>query len=938
MTRVPFRWKPTAEGLLFLSEEDLPTLSFPLEGVLEGFANPGFTLLEELWGEERVTEAPVGALLPYSEVYRLSPAERNILGIPEPDPSVRGQVHTSNWVNNDAFHIRMDCQQGTPGGVIQLLEEERTGPVFQTGDSVILVPESMWQVLEILDRGLPESVSDRFVHVARIQKAATPGMVALDAYLSNEAYVFPEAIGVEVEGISPDEIHLRATPEGIDESEFPGFALDERKSRTTYTARRGKRRRRLVLGPQDREAVDQLKDHRVLKGKDVPRFLANPEAYLPDGIDLSRFSPRVKGLIPIRYQSQPYLAIDKTAKRDWFAVTPQIELIPEPLPVEDPGGMRPFELDPGARSTGYSGPGKGEARDTTEPTPPIPPEEYRALCKEVADTGDPHVLHNGAWITIDPDRARSFLESWNQLEVDENGQLGIPRKKVSLILDVIPNTEVLEYVEERRQYHESPEVPEYPIPRTLNATLQPHQQIGYRWIRYLEERSLGGLLADDMGLGKTVQVIAFLTHLLEENRLAPTLLVVPKSLIQNWIREIRRFSPAIRLIYEHQGTARERNSHRIGLYEVVLTTYATLRRDQLLLGQVDWRAVICDEAQNVKNPTANVTAAIKGMKGLSRIAATGTPVENGLTELWCIMDFAQPGHLGSRREFRDLFERPIVEAGEGSPERLKAAETLHQRLVPHYVRRTKKDVMADLPEKSTRSYYLPLSERQAQLYGSVIRAIRRAETISIAGLQKLIQVCSHPRLLQPETGDVEASLADCPKLAATIDILAEIRDAKEKAVVFTRYKEMQRILQDSIRDRFGILPRVLNGDVAGENRLRIVDRFNDSPGFNVLILSPEAAGVGLNITGANHVIHYSRLWNPAKENQATDRVHRYGQTRPVTVHYPIVEGNGFRSVEEHLDQLLREKQSLAEDVLVPRDGLDLTAELAHRILQDDEKG
>ena len=410
---------------------------------------------------------------------------------------------------------------------------------------------------------------------------------------------------------------------------------------------------------------------------------------------------------------------------------------------------------------------------------------------------------------------------------------------------------------------------------------------------------------------------------------------MPLAVMVNWQRELKRFAPRIGHIHLHQGPYRQRDPNRLGLNDVVITTYATLRRDQIMLAKVDWTVVACDEAQNVKNPTANVTSAVKGMKASFRLACTGTPVENGLSELWCIVDFAQPGRLGSRREFRDTFERPLVDALDDTEDQEGHVARLRTQLHPHYIRRTKEEVLR-LPPKTEHTYEVGMSERQAAIYAQILAGVHRGETLPLVGLQRLITVCSHPLAL-PEANQSEDSkrlLEDAPKLRKTVEVLEEIRRTGAKVVIYTRLKAMQRILQTVILDKFGFDPSVLNGEVSGYHRHGIVEAFNAGRGFDAMILSPEAAGVGLNITGATHVIHYTRLWNPAKENQATDRVHRIGQTHEVAIHYPIVAGDGFKSVEQHLHDLLQEKLQLARNVLIPRKSLDFLSELERRVTSE----
>jgi len=474
------------------------------------------------------------------------------------------------------------------------------------------------------------------------------------------------------------------------------------------------------------------------------------------------------------------------------------------------------------------------------------------------------------------------------------------------------------------------------MPDAFDGELYPYQEFGYRWLRYLHENEYGGLLADEMGLGKTVQVAALLAHLAESGSLGPSLLVVPNSLVVNWRQELARFCPMIRGVLEYHGPARRRDPNFLGVWDLVITTYGTLRRDQLVLAEVDWQVIACDEAQNVKNPTTQVTSAAKGMKARMRLALTGTPVENGLSELWCIVDYVQPGKLGSWSDFRSRYERPLINAPD--EDKPMVAEQLQVQLGPHYVRREKAKVLKDLPAKSEYRELIGLSDIQERAYAMILKKRQENEMIALDALQRLIQICSHPALLNQSTGTAAEYLEACPKLEKTVEIMQEVQAVGEKVVIYTRFKHMQDILQEVVHARFGVFAPIINGEDAGRARQARVDEFNIAPGFGVLILSPEAAGVGLNITGANHVIHYTRLWNPAKENQATDRVHRIGQNRPVSVYYPIaVIGEEHTSVEEHMDRLLQEKSSLAKNVLWARESLSIVKDLDRAMTESEDQ-
>ena len=727
-----------------------------------------------------------------------------------------------------------------------------------------------------------------------------------------------DRMGVEVAASSPDEIHLRATAEGIDEAEFPGFAAGS--ARTVYTQfLKGGRRRRLVLTTGQRDALRHLQRNGTLSGTDVPRFFANPEAFLPEEIEVdpSEFSARVRGLVPVVYRSQPYVAVSPGERRGWFDAV---------------AGVGVSRMEGGPAEGGGTGSGPQGRED--EPEADIALDDFRNLAGAAERSGARYARFRDGWLEVDPDHARRFLDFLDKHPaLDDEGRRVLDADGRQLVLDVFPNTEAVEYAEGDGRSVSRPRIPVYEKPRSLLAKLYPHQKLGYNWMRHLHDSGWGGLLADDMGLGKSVQIIAFMSHLHDLGQLRPALIVAPVAVIANWQRELQRFAPAIPLAHEHRGSLRERHDPlNLARHDVVITSYSTLRRDQLLLGRVDWSVVACDEAQYVKNPTAGVTSAVKGLKTRFRLACTGTPVENGLSELWCIVDFVQPGRLGSRNEFRREFEQPLVGATEGDADARELVGRLRSRLNPHYIRRTKEEVL-DLPPKTEQSYEVAMSLRQAALYEEVLAGVMDKSVHPLAGLQRLITICSHP--LAIDCGGSGESpgrlLEDAPKLEQTVRILESVRKQGEKVVIYTRLRSMQRILQVVLRYRFGFEPRVLNGLVPGHNRHRIIDAFNDRPGFDVMVLSPEAAGVGLNITGATHVIHYTRLWNPAKENQATDRVHRIGQKLPVSVYYPVVAGNGFKSVEQHLHDLLMEKLELARNVLAPRKGLDVTAELERRV-------
>ena len=456
--------------------------------------------------------------------------------------------------------------------------------------------------------------------------------------------------------------------------------------------------------------------------------------------------------------------------------------------------------------------------------------------------------------------------------------------------------------------------------------MKDYQVQGYSFIRGHYEAGTGVLLADDMGLGKTVQIISFLSYLFDENQLSPALLVMPLSLIENWCSEMRKFLPAVAHIYVHQGNHRYRSPELIENNEVVMTSYETLARDQELLGRIRWSCVVCDEVQKVKNFHTLAASAVKGMNTSFRIAVTGTPVENRLSELWSIVDFVQPGLLGSYKVFRKTYEAPIQK---GAPEKEERVKELIDEIAPVFLRRKKEDVLAgQIPEKTDEIYPIAMCSPQRELYCKILRDREEEEkNCALGTIQKLMMLCSHPRLITKEmynTASASALEKESPKLAWTMEQLHEIKRKKEKVIIFTRYLAMQSILRQAIFEEFKIDAPIINGQIK-DNRLSIIHQFEASKGFNIMILSPKAAGVGLNIVAANHVIHYTREWNPAIENQATDRAYRIGQTKPVFVYYPVMECPQFSTVEERLNDLLKDKREIMKNVIIPTD-LEVTAE------------
>ena len=457
-----------------------------------------------------------------------------------------------------------------------------------------------------------------------------------------------------------------------------------------------------------------------------------------------------------------------------------------------------------------------------------------------------------------------------------------------------------------------------PIPQGIKATLRPYQERGFSWMYRNFRIGFGSIIADDMGLGKTLQVITLLQKLKDEGALAtklPALIVVPTGLVTNWQAEISRFAPSLS-VFTYHGS--QRNLKDFKDADILLTTYGVLRSDVTKLKKLSWLAVIIDEAQNIKNADTAQSKAVRSVPAKLHIAMSGTPVENRLSEFWSIMDFANQGYLGSTKGFKDEFVNPIQREGDR-----QVANRFRRITAPFLLRRLKSDktIISDLPDKIEQNELALLTERQAALYHETLeQAMQAIEGIEATDHKSLFvrqglvlqmilalkQICNHPALFL-KNGDFNPELSG--KTEMLLSLLESIVESGQKVLVFTQFREMGDMLQQMIEQRLGERPLFLHGGCSIKERQAMVDRFQQNiRGDQVFLLSLKAAGTGLNLTAASHVIHYDLWWNPAVEAQATDRAYRIGQHQNVLVHRFITQ-NTF---EERIDQMIQDKRHLAD--------------------------
>ena len=562
-------------------------------------------------------------------------------------------------------------------------------------------------------------------------------------------------------------------------------------------------------------------------------------------------------------------------------------------------------------------------------------DEFRLL----ASLKSPLVQIRGQWVQLDAEQIEAAIQFWQKQEMSgEFGllealqySLGAQETKGNLPVDeVIPEGWLAEWLEHLSQVEPLSELQQ---PSGLNGQLRPYQRYGFSWLSFFRRFRLGACLADDMGLGKTIQTIALLLH--EKEMLgalpAPTLLVCPTSVVTNWEREVKRFAPGLSTLV-HQGANRLRGEafvQAVQRVDMLLTSYALVRQDAETLQSIQWLGVVLDEAQNIKNPTAKQTQEARRLNSDFRLALTGTPVENRLSELWSIMHFLNPGFLGARQEFRSNFAIPIERYNDQD-----ATQRLKKLVSPFILRRVKTDarVIQDLPEKIETKVYCDLTEEQATLYQAVVQntlaQVEKSDLEKSSGMQRrglvlsmlmqLKQICNHPLQYLHQGGKGSPSGSDneiggrSGKLERLLEMLEEILAAGDRLLIFTQFAEMGGLLAGYLPQSTGSPVQFLHGSTPAKQRDQMVRRFQeDKNSPPIFILSLKAGGTGLNLTRANHVFHFDRWWNPAVEDQATDRAFRIGQQRNVQVHKFVTVG----TLEEMIDEMIESKKGLAQTVI-----------------------
>lgn len=540
---------------------------------------------------------------------------------------------------------------------------------------------------------------------------------------------------------------------------------------------------------------------------------------------------------------------------------------------------------------------------------PLTREEIRTLLAQTEGLA----LLKGRWVEVDHQRLRALLDRMEAIPGEATlmdalrMELNQPKAEADVGVTVTNGAWLGGLLTRLR---EPDAIPAPALPASFQAVLRPYQQTGFTWLNYMGSLGFGACLADDMGLGKTVQVLGYLERLRADKPSARALLVVPASLLGNWKKEAERFAPEMELLILHGKTAALEELLEEEPAFLTVTTYGMAARVQGLQ-EISWDCVILDEAQAIKNPLTKQTRELKKLSAQMRVAMTGTPVENDLTNLWSLFDFLNKGLLGSSQEFKTFCK--------GLDERPEGYAQLRAMVAPFLLRRLKTDkqIIVDLPDKLETVEHVSLSKKQAVLYRKAVAdmesRLEDAEGIGRKGLVlstilKLKQICNHPDQYLGQQGFEEK---DSGKLAVLRELCETIRDKRERVLVFTQFRELTGPLADFLTGIFHTGGYVLHGGTRIAKRTEIVDAFQGEDYVPFIVLSLKAGGTGLNLTKASHVIHFDRWWNPAVENQATDRAYRIGQTQNVMVHKLVCDG----TIEEKIDAMIEAKKELAENVL-----------------------
>lgn len=918
-----FKWENKNSNFYFYlvqeTEEEIPTAQW--SNYQDDFLSQ-ITILKELVENGLATYSQFTCEVETDEVLKLSDVDRQILGLPNSYP-YEIYIQSDGQLNEQSFKFKYGFYDFTPNG--SRFNARRSGAALEIGDETYLLSERQYLICEELDRFNSLCTEERtfrgnlkcFSDIKTLSKEAA---VVLDSYLQAENVFCPDKIKIDLnfkDGV------LEILPEISSDSSFNFINVFDRFSniKEVYPVDDSTgNKTRVVIDEEKKKELEKIKKkRRISDEKEIAEIVEHPESCFDEEvIDLSVFySDRVKEIGVYKPKFYSFVCPYKSEWIPGIAIKDRISG-EKRIHFKNVEAVNEFEYE------------KTKAQKENK------------KCFQWA----------GEEISLE-DGERFIRVARKQFE-DTKGPLDkerLPQEDEVLIIK--ENAEVLEY-------YANLDRPEHIIHRfnkILNLSdfikLKEHQEEGIAWLQSLYKENLQGcLLADDMGLGKTLQLLYFIEwHSQISGNSKPYLIVAPVALLENWENEYKRyFSPQnlpLVPIYSTSSIGKEFNKEEIARLQkkqIILTNYETLRICQFNLCAVDYAIVVLDEAQKIKTPGTLVTNVSKALKAEFKVAMTGTPVENTLVDLWCIMDFAVPGLLGNAKEFSKEYQNSLRIK---EPEVEELGERLRRKIGVFIKRRLKKDVAKDLPTKHDNEHSrikVKMPIIQLERYKAEIEIAKNSDLTGLNRRNQILKslwairdISDHPYLADSQISRFTAQemISSSAKLQILAELLNGIQKKNEKVIIFADRKETQKMLQKVIYEEFRLLPSIINGDTptakkmegkAKLSRQQTIDQFQNENGFSAIIMSQLAAGVGLNVTAANHVIHFTRHWNPAKEEQATDRVYRIGQQKDVHVYYPMAVADEFESFDLILDKLLERKKSLALSTLFPTEQTEINPE------------
>ena len=966
-----FNWQETPTGIQFTPPSDQLSLSeYAASLSADAYqAQAQWLLLKELLDNGQAEASDIGIHLPSDEVCRLDFVEQELLALPEPYPFDL-EIRSFGTLNEPTF--RYNYQFLKPDR--KPLHPKRIGCILRlTEEWAYLLTHEQFILLEELDafnrrEGADKSFQSNLLEFAKIKGLANQTGAELERYLNQEKVVAPKTVRLRLRE-SGDTVEIIPEVAGVDNEKFEAVFDKFPNPETTYNLPQPDGgRTRVIFQEKQREALQTVKRYRHVSREQLAEIAKEPQTYFdPEVVELDptdetpSFSERVREIGIYQPRVYPFVS---PYKSQWI-----------------PGIL----VDDGA-----------EKRTKIQIKTDAELEKLQQAIREAKQADQTHLTWEGKRLSLSAvEQHLPFIEK--QLKHRKKPSRIPDEKSETVVLIIEENIEDPDYVEEPDSPVKEPfrHLLEFPPNLKQEFKLLPHQEEGLAWAQQLWEKEYpGGLLADDMGLGKTLQVLCFLewhhakSHLQKSQR-KPYLIVAPIALLENWAAEYPKFfdkgvldfitlygkalqtfkcEPANAAALhvpeiegaEHLPQLRRQRGRldvkRLRNANLVLTTYETVRDFQLDLGLIPWATVVIDEAQRIKTPGTLVTNALKALKTDFRLALTGTPVENSLMDLWCITDFVAPGYLDSAKNFNRDFCLPL----ENPETNIRAlGEQIRGRIGVHLKRRLKADILNDLPEKHihVEECQQEMPSEQVTRYQAALQSTQESESAEVQSRNRILQVLhqlrdisDHPLLAdsQWEQVPIPTLIEQSAKLIVTVKLLEQIARADEKVILFAERRKTQHLLAHVIREQFGLENvSIVNGDTPGStqregsmkmSRQQAVDRFQATSGFNAIIMSPLAAGVGLNITEANHVIHYSRWWNPAKEDQASDRVYRIGQTRTVHIYLPMATHPEFQTFDVILNDLLDRKRELSQGTLFPTERAEVKpAEILTRLQKTQPK-